>query len=270
MGIEPTSPAWKAGALPLCYARKGHAPIRTPRTRLHQCCCNRQDGSGCDQNWWSEVSTGLVAQAGLRHQSTQRRRRHGQFTETGGQEPNSAPITFNRTRRKPMRAGCAARNVPLQIVGRQAGLSRGLRQQCAQALIENSVVFTFGNVARNSVLSWISDVGFLFGSCVSGQNLVASEPALSAMTFASEALFFWLRRRQTRERIWSIPLQGGKDCRYKTSSAACISCAGFSMADVRATFLHFLVDSIPSFPVVCGAAWKTVLAWWDTPQRDRY
>jgi hypothetical protein len=29
MGIEPTSPAWKAGALPLCYAR--YLP---PRERL--------------------------------------------------------------------------------------------------------------------------------------------------------------------------------------------------------------------------------------------
>ena len=35
MGIEPTSPAWKAGALPLCYARVASraAAVRLAATR---------------------------------------------------------------------------------------------------------------------------------------------------------------------------------------------------------------------------------------------
>ncbi len=37
MGIEPTSPAWKAGALPLCYARIERA------AKLHQQSVERQE-----------------------------------------------------------------------------------------------------------------------------------------------------------------------------------------------------------------------------------
>jgi hypothetical protein len=37
MGIEPTSPAWKAGALPLCYARIECA------AKLHQQSVERQE-----------------------------------------------------------------------------------------------------------------------------------------------------------------------------------------------------------------------------------
>jgi hypothetical protein len=37
MGIEPTSPAWKAGALPLCYARSEGA------AKVHRQSAERQE-----------------------------------------------------------------------------------------------------------------------------------------------------------------------------------------------------------------------------------